>query len=306
MNINWLKHLARLYLPVYQYESDTMRIAYAGYSSIKKNYYVRLVLDGNKKHTFLGRRFYWQITGLIKSNNFDIVVSEISPIVMNHFQKCNGYIVPEWVRMKINIDRPLSEISMRSISDFSDVKRRIRKYHLTYEMLTSKKSFDDFNYNYYLPYITKRHGGEAWIEDMNIKWNTSPQLIAIKENGEIVGEALIRKSGDSLFLMRLGLRDGDEEYRLHGVIGAIYYFSILEGQKLGCRILDVGCTHPFLTDGLTRYKRGLGAEFMSNLSPKRSRLWLGVNEHSIVATEFIRNNPFMHINKDFSLTMSGV
>ena len=42
MNIEWLKHLARLYLPVYQYESDTMRIAYAGYSSIKKD----IILSG--------------------------------------------------------------------------------------------------------------------------------------------------------------------------------------------------------------------------------------------------------------------
>ena len=128
METDWLKHLARLYLPIYQYESDTTKIAYAGYSSIKMNYYVRLLLDKNNHNTFLGRRWFWQIPDLIKSSNFDMVISEISPFVMNHFRKFNGYIIPEWVRMKINIDRPIGEICKMRVSDFSDIKRRIRKF----------------------------------------------------------------------------------------------------------------------------------------------------------------------------------
>jgi hypothetical protein len=307
MEITWLKHLARLNLPIYQYESDTMKIAYAGYSSIKKNYFARLLLDRSNHHFFLGRKWYWQIPDLIKSDKLDMVITEISPYVMNHFQKCNGYIIPEWIIMKINIDRPMSEICHRNVSDFSDVMRKIRKYNLTYEILTDKENFNCFNEKFYLPYITKRHGKEAWIEDLKIIWALSPPpfLIVIREDGVIVGESLIKKSGESLYLMRLGLLDGNEEYRLHGVIGAMYYFGILEGKNMGCRYLDVGGTRPFLTDGLTKFKLGLGAEFVSNLSPTKEYLWLGVNEHSIVAKEFMSKNPVVHIHKDFSLTRSG-
>jgi hypothetical protein len=307
MDTDWIKHLARLYLPVYQYESDTMKIAYAGYSSIKKNYYVRLLLDRSGHHTFLGRRLYWQIPELIKSYNLDIVVSEISPYVIKKFQNYKGYIVPEWVRMKINIDRPISEICKRHVSDFSDVIRRIRKYNMTYEILTEKESFNYFNEKLYLPYITKRHGGEAWIEDLSQIWETthSPLLMAVKENGVIVGGSFIKKSEDSLCLMRLGLLDGNDEYRRHGVIGALYYFSILEGKKMGYKYLDVGGTRPFLTDGLTRYKTGLSAQFVSSLSPTAVYLWLGVNEHSNIAGEFMRKNPVVYVNKDFSLARSG-
>jgi hypothetical protein len=307
MEIDWLKHLARLYLPIYQYESETTKIAYAGYSSIKKNYFARLLLGGNNHHVFLGRRWYWQIPDLIKSNKLDMIITEISPIVLNHFQKCNGYIIPVWITMKIHIDRPMSEICHRSVSDFSDVIRKIRKYNMTYEILTDKESFNYFNNKFYLPYITKRHGKEAWIEDLNIIWALSPLpfLIVIREDGVIVGESVIRKSGESLYLMRLGLLDGNEEYLRHGVIGALYYFGILEGKNMGCRYLDVGGTRPFLTDGLTKFKIGLGAEFVSNLSPTKEYLWLGVNEHSIVAEEFMSKNPVMHINKDFSLARSG-
>jgi hypothetical protein len=306
MEIDWLKNLARLYLPVYQIESDSTRIAYAGYSLIKKNYYVHLMLDGNNHSTFLGRRWFWQLTDLIKSYNLDMVISEISPIVLRHFQKSYGYIVPGWAMMRINIDRSMSEICHRSVSDFSDVKRKIRKYNLTYEMLTKNESICYFYDKFYLPYITKRHGEEAWIEDLKIIENLSqsPLLIAIKENGAIVGMGLINESEGTLYLMRLGLLDGNDEYRHHGVIGAIYYFSIIEGKNMGCRYLDIGGTRPFLTDGLTRFKIGLGAEFVQNLTPEKEYLWLGINEHSIVAKEFKRMNPFMHVKADFSLVRS--
>jgi hypothetical protein len=265
------------------------------------------MLNRNNHRTFLGLRGYWQGPGLIKSNNLDFVISEISPIVMKHFQNRDGYIIPEWVRMKINIDRPISEICKNSVSDFSDVKRMIRKYNLTYEMLTGKEDFIFFNEKFYLPYINKRHGEEAWIEDMVKIWELSPSplLLAVMEEGVMVGASIMRKTAGSFHLMRLGLLDGNDEYRRHGVIGALYYFGILEGQKMGCQYLDVGGTHPFLTDGLTKYKINLGAEFVPSLSSTAVYLWLGVNEHSIVAGEFMRRNPVMHVNNDFSLVRSG-
>jgi hypothetical protein len=201
----------------------------------------------------------------------------------------------------------MSEICKRSVSDFADITRLIRKYNLTYEILTNKESFNYFKDKIYLPYITKRHGEEALIEDLNILWKSSPSpfLIAIKENGVIVAASLVRKSGDLLDLMRLGLLDGNEEYLRHGVIGAIYYYNVVEGQKMGCRYIDIGGTRPFLTDGLTRYKMGLGAEFVSDHSSWKEYLWLGVNENSIGAKEFIRSNPFMYLNEDHRLVKYG-
>jgi hypothetical protein len=181
------------------------------------------------------------------------------------------------------------------------------KYNLTYEMITDQISMNYFNDRFYLPFITKRHGAEAWIEDLSTIWKSSPTpiLIGIRENGLIAGACIIRKSEDSLYLLRLGLLDGKEEYRRHGVIGAIYYFSLIEGKNMGCRYMDVGGTRPFLTDGLTKFKIGLGAEFISRQSPTKEYLWFQINEHSVVAKEFIRRNPFMHVDKDFNLVKSG-
>jgi hypothetical protein len=260
-----------------------------------------MFLDTNQ-FTFLGRRWFSGIENLIVSENLDLVISEISPLSIKHFQECSGFIIPGWTNTRINIDRPLSEICHRNVSDFSNVVRRIRKYNLTYEILTKPEDFEFFNERIYIPYISKRYAEEASMDDLDKSWNSSPSVImAVKEQGAIVGASLIRKSEDSLVLKRLGLLDGNDEYRLHGVIGALYYFGIVEGQKTGCRFFDLGGTRPFLTDGLTKYKMGLGAEFVTELSPQKEYLWMGINKDSAQAKNLLDENPFMHITRDFKL-----
>jgi hypothetical protein len=55
-------------------------------------------------------------------------------------------------------------------------------------------------------------------------------------------------------------------------------------------------------DGLTKYKLGLGAEFVQNLSPLKEYIWFGVNGNSSAASDFLSKNPFMFVSKDFTLT----
>jgi len=81
-----------------------------------------LLLGRNSSHTFLGRRFFWEIPKLITSLKIDIVIGEISRITIDYFQKYPGYILPEFAFMRINIDRPLSELTKRSVSDYSSWK----------------------------------------------------------------------------------------------------------------------------------------------------------------------------------------
>jgi len=292
----WIKVLARLYLPVYKYESETMKIAFAGYSSIKRSYCARLLLGKESNHTSAGYRFFWAMPKMLKS--CDVVVSEISPLAYNKFQKYNGFIMPVWATMRINIDRPLSEITKITVSDFSNVMRRIRKYNLSYEILNDKESFDLFYNRFYLPYTSVRHGEEALIEDLSVFWNSlsSRSIMAVKEDNMIVAAALISRAGDSFNFMRLGLLDGNEEYRKHGVIGALYYFGIVEGQKTGYKYFDVGGTRPFLSDGLTKYKMGLCAEFVQDHSFWKEYLWFGFKKDSAAAQDFLNANPFMHID----------
>jgi hypothetical protein len=303
----WIKNLIRLNLPVYQFETETLKVIYAGYSSLKKKYFIRLLLGKEYQQSYLGRKWFWQIPGLIESSNNDMVISEISSISLDHFHKWNGFVLPVWSSLIINIDRPMDEICPSRMSHFAHIKRRIRKYKLTYEILTDNESFDDFIARFYIPYITKRHGEEAVISDLKSAWNSSHSvfLLAIKEDGLIVAASFNEKSGEYFKLLNLGLLDGNEEYLQHGAIGALYYYGILEGKKRGCRYFNAGGSKPFINDGLTKYKIGWGAEFVSEYSHSGEYVWFGVNKHSPAAQEFLSNNPFVYYNKDHTLIRYG-
>ena len=303
-----IKHIMRLYMPVYLYETDKMKIVYAGYSSVKKKYFVRLILGRDYGQSFLGWRWFRKIPDLNKSLKTDIVLSEIGRISLSHFQKRDGYLLPVWCPLIINIERPMDEICPSRMSHFAHIKRRIRKYKLTYEILSDDESFDNFIKRFYIPYITKRHGEEAIISDLKSSWDTSASvfLLAIKEDDVIVAASFNEQSGEYIKLLNLGLLDGSEEYLQHGAIGALYYYGILEGKKRGCRYFDAGASRPFISDGLTKYKIGWGAEFVTTYSPEGEYVWLGVNEHSSVAQDFIDNNPFIYFNADHKLIRYGL
>jgi hypothetical protein len=290
-------------MPVYQFESDTMKILYAGYSPIKKSYYARLLLNKDYHQTFLGIYWFSHIPKLIIRLNIDMIVAEISRVTFNSFLECEGYILPVWATMRININRPVCDIFNKSKTDFRDIIRRIRKYDLTYEISTDKKMFDFFNERFYLPYMKKRHGDEAFVEDLDSMWKSyaHPMTMVVKERGNIAGMTFLKVTDEILYLKRTGLIDGNEEYLSHGVIGAVYYFGIQEGLKMGCKYVDLGGSRPFLRDGLTRHKMGIGGEFELNLEPSKEYLWFGVNEKSLSAMEFLKQNPFMHLGKDFRL-----
>jgi hypothetical protein len=46
---------------------------------------------------------------------------------------------------------------------------------------------------------------------------------------------------------------------------------------------------------------GLGAEFVSDFNSKSEYVWIGFNGNSISAREFLFKNPFIHVNKDYTL-----
>jgi hypothetical protein len=299
---DWFKDFARIYLPVYRIESGKMIIIYAGYSSIKRNYFIRIICNSESKEIYVGRRWFWQIPGFIKSQNPSLVISEISRIALKNFQKYDGFILPEWTKMTIQIDRAMKEIRRSNGRHFCDVARRIRKYDLSCEILTGKEDLYLFNVKFYMPYMTKRYREEAMITDLNLLWNSlsKPFLLAIREKGVMVCAAVCKESEDSIDLMVMGLLDGNDEYRRHGVIGAIYYFAIIEAEKKGLHYIDVGGSHPFLTDGLTKYKMGFGAEFVTddNSIDQCPGHWLGVNKSSPAAMDFVSKNSFICLNKE--------
>lgn len=291
----YLKHLARLNLPVYIFEKDGLRVAYAGYSTVKKNYSGRFPF-GNQpaQAVFGGRKWFWQVRNL---HDVDIVFAEISLASMNFFRR-SGFVMPEWVTMHINTTPPMTELRQPSVSSFADIERLIRKHDLSCETSSELKDVHQFYEEMYLPFTANRHRDEALIEPLGSIFDPSKAsfILFIKEKDRRVAAGLIEQHEDFVHLKRLGVTGGNETPMRHGAVGAIYYFLYLEAQRLGCRYMDIGGSRPFVTDGLTRYKLSLNAAFHSDHSTWREYLWLGLNPASAKAQAFMRDNPFVYLD----------
>jgi hypothetical protein len=298
-----LKHLARLNLPVYIFEKDDFKVAYAGYSEVKKNYSGRFPFGNQPANAvFVGRKWFWQVTRL----EVDITFAEVSLGTMPYFRHASGFVLPEWVTMHISTTQPMSELRQPSVSHFADIERLIRKHALGFETSTATEDVNQFYQEMYLPYTRTRHKDEALIESLGSIFDPGKDffMLFIREKGQRVAAGLIERHASHVHLKRLGVKDGHEQYMRHGAVGAIYYFLYLEAQRLGCRYIDIGGSRPFLTDGLTRHKLGLHAQFHSDHSTWREYLWMGIDPNSARGQGFIRDNPFVYLSGNHQFVRS--
>jgi len=93
---------------------------------------------------------------------------------------------------------------------------------------------------------------------------------------------------------------GFEECMSYGMIGYVVPHAIYP-KGYHC---DPKLPLPFVN--IASQKNSLsGNDIFCIFEDHNQNLWIGVNAHSIVALDFMRRNPVIHINKDYSLARSG-
>ncbi len=306
-----LKALIRFWLPVYVLtEADSPakkppKLIYAGYSSAQRKYMAQR-LFGRKTYTcrLSGVDFFWHLKSRRRRLNLkaDVLIAEASFLTIGFFLKSEGYVMPELIDMKIDIRQPMEVMKRRKGSDFSDVERLIRKYHWNYSVTREAKAYHDFFFNMHLPYIKLRYPGRAIIptfRQFQESCRSSFLIHVHRDDSPLAGIVVVIDQGHPS-LHRLGIRGGNTDYLKQGVIGAMYYFAILESQKMGYGELWLGGTYPFLSDGLTKYKMRLNGEFILNDDRDRNHLWV-FSGNSESARNFFRQNPFICVGRDGKL-----
>jgi hypothetical protein len=282
-----------------------MTVAYAGYSSIKRNYFGRFPFSGTAPQPeFRGRLPYRRVPPLL-DRDCDLLFAEVGTLTTRYFQGAGGTIIPEWTPMRIDITRPMEELRRRGVSDFANVERYIRKYGLTCRLTADRRELEQFYGKMYLPYLAARHGDEALMETMPelLDHKADLVLLLVLEEGEPISGVLMERCDGYLNMFRLGIARGDASLISHGAIGALYYFAVIEGQQTGCRYLDVGGTRPFLTDGITQSKLRHSARFSPHYSAFSENLWFG-HAPTPPAEAFVENNPYLYWSSDFRLLRS--
>jgi hypothetical protein len=291
-----------LYPPVFVFEGKTQEgdlpfsFAYAGAHTLTQEYWATTALaPGFQKHS-LGRCFFWHSLSLLKENHFDcdFVSIEHMFFTLKFLARTKGFRIPPWVRMEIilpNLDKKEWQDKK------ADIERLIRKNHLEYEIVHDPAAFDDFYYKMHLPYIKDRYEETAVFENpQGLKEAFSRGgLILVKKGKDILGGGLFEYLPKQVRLRKFGIRDGNWEYVRLGVIGAMYYFLMVEMEKKGYEKILIGGTRPLLNDGVTKYKISVNAKLITKIDG--TCLWLKFLKDSPALKNFLVNNPFVHFPK---------
>jgi len=213
-----------------------------------------------------------------------------------------AFRLPTRARLGVDIDRPIKSIRKNAKDGIADAERRIRKFNLQYEVTRDLTRFENFYRTMHIPFINKRHKDAARLSPEDSVWKNfeNSDLLLIKKDDEVISGITILRLNDSTAEMRIiGVKDGgDPKYLSFGAIGACYYFSILEAQKKGYKILSFGGIDPVLTQPMTRFKRKLNAEFLPTENITQDcHMMLPLDVASSGFRSFLLHNPFICIGK---------
>ena len=274
-----------------------LTFAYIGPPSQTQEYWLQATLDpGFQKH-LLGRRFFKSIIPFLKENYLDcnFLLIECNPLTLAYFSKKPGFNIPRWVNMEIDLSVPVEKLLG---SERSEIKRMTTKNQLTYEMTKEPRHLDDFYHHMYLPYIQSRYKSTAMINEhlKILKMLYKGELMLIKKQEAVIAGGLLEFRDKNAYFRVLGIRDGKLEHVQSGAIGALYYFITIEIQKRGYKRILIGGRRPLLSDGLTKFKKSIKANLISN--DHNDRIWFKLLKDSPSLQSFLINNPFIFYKKD--------
>lgn len=297
---------ASFLLPIYYFEGEEhtsgspIKLAYLGRDNRILNYWVERFLrpDFQVRKTKLIP--IWRVNAFFKDyaaqNEVDIAIIEINKITRKFIKNKPGFILPRWLETYMMVDKSFN------IMDKGDVSRRIRKNSLSAEIRNSVEDFHFFYERMFKPYISMRHKEAAVIPDykyfLNIFKKKGSYICFIRLDGELVAGSIFAYFKGVPKLTALGIIDGREDIKRLGVIGALYYFQVIECQHQNIEKLFLGGTSPILTDGLTKFKLALGSEATEAKYFENQFLWLLPFTDSKAVREILHTNPFISLDEN--------
>jgi hypothetical protein len=92
----------------------------------------------------------------------------------------------------------------------------------------------------------------------------------------------------------IGVKQEPENMSKYGIIGACYYFSLLEAQKRGHQRLNIGAVFPLLQEALLQFKTGFGGKVIPNAYMTKDHLRMIPLSISSAFKKFLSDNPIIY------------
>ena len=273
--------------------------AYAGSDLRQRSYYLGLLFGADPEIAYAGRFFFWRITGAVRKYypECGLIVWEHAPAVRWLLKSRPHFLVPHWIKMEIDISRPMRAMEKISRSGYRNIARLISKYRYTFTRAEAPEDRAYFYERMYLPFAKARFGGTAYVQPYAAvfeKPGAASELYMLRENGRKVAGMVMLFDAGGPALGFFGVLDGRVDMLRRGALGAAYYFSIKVLQGRGHARVAIGDSRPFIHDGITRFKIRLLATLVNQQRYDYHRCCsLRLLKATAGIKDFLAGNPFM-------------
>jgi len=211
--------------------------------------------------------------------------------------------VPGWLNMTGRVpDDPTS--AGRASRSVRDDMRLTRRGKLELTISARETDFDVFYQTFYVPFMIRRYGELAVIRDAD--WLRTRlrrgQVLWMVQRGVRLAACAVEKRKQTLYLLALGVRNGDPGIARQGALAALYYQAIQFAHRLGCSWIDFGAVRPSLSDGLLRFKRKWGTSLVDGQRGNHYSFLIRWREWNPSVAGFLAENSLVYRNQNNGLS----
>jgi hypothetical protein len=237
----------------------TKNVTYITSTSVGKvPYFIERLCENDVTVTKIRRIYAWELRKFVDQQ--DMVLLDMYKYFARFFD--DGFLVPEFVRQILNIDKPLNEVIKLRDREL----KKVQKYN--YEVSNDPDALKFFYEVMYVPHIKEKYGDLAVDSFHNVrKIFNNGELIFVTFDGRRVS-AYLNEMVDSVYALRRNGILGDD-FEKEGAMVAAYYFSILRAKERNAKAVDFGGSKPFLLDGVLRHKNKWGTKIYASDMVKR-------------------------------------
>lgn len=189
-----------------------------------------------------------------------VVLVEVNQL-LGRFLPGGGLTAEAWVRHETDLRGALYQHRRRGIE--RSFGQQVRSHGYTCRFSREPAVLEQFHRDYYVPYVTWRHGHLAAPRSLGELRRAlrSGFLLQVWKEQEWVSGLLVSRLGQRrIQLWAVGRRCGEGEDPHDGALSATYYFLFEWAVEQGLDIVDFLGTRPHLGDGVFRHKSLWAAE----------------------------------------------
>ncbi len=222
----------------------------------------------------LGRVAVWRLNTQAaqwRAAGTDLVICETARYLPWALRAPTRFQAALWVEQVLELPDRLEDLTAGS--RYRGLINRAVKSGQTYVFSTAVADLDAFYQDLYLPFVRHRHGDLAMVTSYAHlrRWFQRGGVILIKQAGVVLAGMVVYMSGDTCVPVEGAVRLDDNASWQQGLNTFLWWCVMQWGQAQGARVLDMGASHGWRTDGPFTFKRRWGGRTVPRV--RTSPLW---------------------------------